>query len=111
MKSVGLLLTLLTVLLVSAPSAATAAKSCGTFRDPDGARIAVRIFKGTLSCTKAKSSLRDYALAIKADGCRSNACPKQFGIVNCSSATAGAFPRLYTCASQKTRYSAYSTAD
>ncbi|CAA9513251.1 MAG: hypothetical protein AVDCRST_MAG53-2897 [uncultured Solirubrobacteraceae bacterium] len=72
---------------------ASAAKKCGTFRDPDSARIGVRILKGNPSCAKPSRRFAPTRWPSSADGCSSNACPKRLEHRDLQLATAGAFPR------------------
>jgi len=93
------------------PTAAAAARSCGTFKDPDGARIAVRVLAGNTTCANAKRILRNYDRAVTPQRCASNACPATVQHYRCSSATAGAFPRLFSCQRSRIIIAAYSTAE
>ncbi len=89
---------------------ASAAAYCGTFKETDGARIAVRVINGDTPCATAKRVLAAYARSIKRRACTSNACPRTIRAYRCSAATAGSFPRLYSCTSRSNRIAAYSTA-
>ncbi len=105
----GLLVTA-TLLFMGSAGSASAATYCGTFKDPDGARIAVRVINGDASCATAKRVLSGYARSIERQACTSSACPRTARGFRCSSATAASFPRLYSCASRSRRVAAYSTA-
>ena len=116
--SPGVVMRLLRVVLVVAVMVAAysarpalAAGSCGTFVDPDGARIEARVVRGGVSCVTAKRVLGEYARSIKQTACSSNACPRKVRRFVCSSAPFGAFPRLYSCNTRTSRVAAYSTAD
>lgn len=92
-------------------AAAEAARSCGTFKDADGARIAVRVLAGNTTCTNAKRILRNYDRTVTPQRCASNACPATVQHYRCSSATTTAFPRLFSCQRSRIIIAAYSTAE
>lgn len=106
-----LISTLAATILITAAAAAPApaARSCGTFTDHDGARLHAKVIKGKTTCKTAKRILRRY-LNSNAP-CTGSGCARDITGWRCSTAAAYAFPRLASCARNRTTIAAYSTAD
>jgi hypothetical protein len=89
-------------------NAAVADRDCKTITT-GGARVAVMVMRGEVSCRTARRVLRGY-LASDAP-CDGSGCVRmQYGWT-CSTAPVLAFPRLASCARMRARVAAYSTAD
>jgi len=75
------------------PARGEAKTYCGTT-----AQLAVIVEHGTPPCAIARDIIRRYDRSIQAHHCAVQACPKRIGTWRCSTASAGQFPRLHTCA-------------
>lgn len=106
-----LISTVIAAVLITAAAAApaSAARSCGTFTDRDGARLHTKVLEGPTRCETAERILRRY---IHSDApCSGSGCAREITGWRCSSAPAYAFPRLASCTRKRSQIAAYSTAD
>jgi len=95
--------------LLPATTAHAAARGCGTVRLNDGASVHVRVLRGPVRCTTARSALKRYFNSTAP--CARSSCLRTLGRWTCQTAGYHDFPRLATCNRKRRRIAAYSLAD
>jgi hypothetical protein len=77
--------------------------------DSGGARIGIKVCRGSVTCGTARRVIRAYFNSDTA--CEGSSCVRRHRGWACQTAAAYAFPRLASCESARKRIGAYSTAD